>query len=109
MLEPASPINYNDPNQVRALVIKKVIDERERQDKKFGAMPRNLKPSLWLAILTEETGEVARAILEGDSDNYAVELIQVAAVAIAALEDYYRGQPLQDVDDVCPPIRYFGE
>jgi NTP pyrophosphatase (non-canonical NTP hydrolase) len=46
---------------------------------------------LWLAILTEEVGEVAKAILEGaegalDVEPLRRELVQVAAVAVAALE-----------------------
>ena len=39
-------------------------------------------PERWLAILTEEVGEVARAALLGDDKAMAEEAIQVAAVAI---------------------------
>lgn len=39
-----------------------------------------------VAVLTEETGEVARAVLDGDHDHLRIELVQVAAVAIAWLE-----------------------
>ena len=35
------------------------------------------------AVLLEEVGEVARALLEGDREGLATELIQVAAVAVA--------------------------
>jgi hypothetical protein len=38
-----------------------------------------------LAVLLEEVGEVARALLEGHSDQMREELIQVAAVAVAWL------------------------
>jgi hypothetical protein len=38
------------------------------------------------ACLTEECGEVARAVLERDGDQLATELIQVAAIAVAWLE-----------------------
>jgi NTP pyrophosphatase (non-canonical NTP hydrolase) len=38
------------------------------------------------ACLTEECGEVARAVLERDGDTLATELIQVAAIAVAWLE-----------------------
>lgn len=31
-----------------------------------------IKPEVYLAVLTEELGEVARSIIEGDSDNYPV-------------------------------------
>ena len=37
-------------------------------------------------VLTEETGEVARAVLDRDRENLRVELVQVAAVCIAWLE-----------------------
>lgn len=39
-----------------------------------------------LPILTEEVGEVAKAICEKDADQLQTELIQVAAVAVAWLE-----------------------
>lgn len=38
------------------------------------------------AVLTEETGEVVRAVLEDDDDGLRRELVQVAAVAVAWLE-----------------------
>lgn len=101
MLEPKT--------EAQSLILQKILAERSRQDEKFGAIPRNNKPELWLTVLTEETGEVARAILEGDSPNYAAELIQVAAVAIAALEDYYSGASCWEMTDVCKPIKYFQE
>ena len=41
---------------------------------------------LRLAALVEEVGEVARALQEGDYENLAVELVQVAAVAVAWVE-----------------------
>lgn len=65
-----------------------IITERVRQEKKWG--PQNHDPLKWNAILGEEFGEVSKAILEGDVKNYREELIQVAAVAIAALESLDR-------------------
>lgn len=56
--------------------------ENLRQDKKWGPQ-RNHTQEKWLAILTEEVGEVAKAILEHDQDNLREELVQVAAVAAA--------------------------
>jgi len=75
--------------QTRQAIIQGILNERARQDKKFGQLPRNRSPELWLTILTEEVGEVARATLENNQDTYVTELVQVAAVAIAALEDHY--------------------
>lgn len=91
---------------VQQTIVEEVLLERTRQDEMFGAMPRNLTPAAWLTILVEEIGEVARASIEGDSTGYPIELIQVAAVAIAALEDYYGGRPDLHLEDVCRPIYY---
>ena len=65
--------------------LQEIRAERARQDAKWGA-DRRLDPRTWLAVLVEEVGEVARADLEEDYDNYVVELIQVAAVAVAAVQ-----------------------
>lgn len=40
------------------------------------------------AVLTEECGEVSRAVLDRDDTNLADELVQVAAVAVAWLESH---------------------
>jgi hypothetical protein len=39
-----------------------------------------------LAVLLEECGEVARAMLDGDHSGFRTEITQVAAVAVAILE-----------------------
>lgn len=72
---------------IQLQTIKTILEERARQDTKFGLLPRNLDPMLWLTVLTEEVGEVARAVLEDSPSQYEKELTQVAAVALAALED----------------------
>ncbi len=71
-------------------ILQAIQDERDRQDAKWGSQ-RDLAQETWLTILVEEVGEVAESILEGDPEGYAKELIQVAAVAVAALEGYYGG------------------
>lgn len=69
-------------------LLMEVLSERIKQEKKWGIQDHSrLK---WNAILGEEFGEVSKAILENDSDGYRAELIQVAAVAIAAIESYDR-------------------
>lgn len=73
----------------QAKVIFDVIAERNAQDAKWGAQHHG--PDGWLAILVEEIGEVAKAILEGRGFGYRDELIQVAAVAIAAIESCDQG------------------
>ena len=47
-----------------ASILTEIKMERRRQEAKWGT--RSNHPGLWLIILTEEVGEVARAILERD-------------------------------------------
>ena len=74
-------------------VLELVAAERDRQRAKW-ATPHGwgqgdcstLDPPddrVKLAVLAEEFGEVARALLERDRDGLATELVQVAAVAVA--------------------------
>ena len=87
-------------------ILSEIEQERERQDLMFGAQPRSFKPALYLAVLAEEFGEVVRSIIEGDSENYRVELIQLAAVAVAAIEDFDHGNSTHQLEFVCKPIFY---
>ena len=64
--------------------IGEVINERKKQDEKWGE--QNHHPYKWLSILGEEVGEANKAALEGSLLRYREELVQVAAVAIAAIE-----------------------
>jgi hypothetical protein len=86
-----------------------VMDERRRQDAKWG--PSADRPAPPLAVLVEEVGEVANAMLDAyashdaaifgtveqasEYDEYVAhlrtELIQVAAVAVAMVEAIDRG------------------
>lgn len=71
-----------------------VYKELQRQELKWGKQDHS-EPD-WYVILGEEVGEVARAIFECHgkqlNENYREELIQVAAVCMAALENYDRNQ-----------------
>lgn len=86
-----------------------IIGERSRQDAKWGEQSHD--PFAWLVILVEEVGEAAKDALEArfhfDSppgagsaaefrehclQRYRTELIQVAAVAMAAAESVDRGK-----------------
>jgi len=69
-------------------ILMEVLQERIKQERKWGQ--QNHDPLKWNAILGEEFGEVSKAILEGDIKNYRDELIQVAAVAIAAIDSLDR-------------------
>lgn len=70
-------------------VLFEVLEERVRQQAKWGEQNHNAP--MWYGILGEEVGEVARGFLEYDMENYREELVQVAAVAVAAVEAYDRG------------------
>lgn len=89
-------------------VIQRVIDERLRQDEKWGEQNHNAVE--WISILTEEVGEASKEAVDfhfanGDVDvklkagkslqieriqKLKRELIQVAAVAIQAVESIER-------------------
>lgn len=66
----------------RALV--RVRIERALQDMKWGE--QNHSFDFWLAILMEEVGELAKAIVERKPAEIDAELTQVAAVAVAMME-----------------------
>lgn len=73
---------------LRCNVMTEVEEERDRQDKKWGENRRH-SHIFWLAILMEEVGEVARAIIDGSpSLKIRNELIQVAAVCFCWIENW---------------------
>lgn len=79
-------------------VMADVVNERSRQNEKWGVQDHN--PIEWMAILSEEVGEAAKEAVDyhfgagGFSDldkkelllKYRTEMVQVAAVAIQAIE-----------------------
>jgi len=74
-----------------------VQEERDKQDIKWGA--QNHKPSLWLAILTEEVGEASSEIIALEFSpimqtrhNLGYEIVQIAAVAKAMYESLERNR-----------------
>ncbi len=89
-------------------ILKEVQNERLRQNEKWGEQNHNAVE--WVAILTEEVGEVAKEAVDfhfanGDADvnlrageslqrqrieNYRKECIQVAAVAVQMVESLDR-------------------
>lgn len=64
-----------------------IRNEQLRQLDKWGVQSHS--PERWLTILTEEVGEVAKAILEENSLEYKEELIQVAATVVTMLEAFH--------------------
>jgi NTP pyrophosphatase (non-canonical NTP hydrolase) len=77
-------------------ILLEVAGERGSQLRKWGVQRHT--DAVWLAILHEETGEAARAILEADEENMRAELIQVAAVAVAWVEDIDRRRADREAD-----------
>lgn len=71
--------------------------ERKRQDTKFRRDPGgwHSPPSMKLAVLVEEIGEVARAIQKRDPANCKEEVVQVVALAVAWLESW-RDEEIKD-------------
>lgn len=75
-------------------VLKEVAAERERQHALWDGKHRwgegdcsaDLPFGVKLAVLFEEVGEVARAVLDKSEGGLRTELIQVAAVAVAWAE-----------------------
>lgn len=70
--------------------IGEILAERERQDRKWGTPQENTYCE-WSSILTEEVGELAKELNElnfgrGDKTRMEAEAVQVAAVALAILE-----------------------
>lgn len=77
---------YFDGNQEK--IIEKIKEERLRQDQKWGQQDH--PPGYWTIILMEEVGEVAKDVQKDNIDGYEQEMIQVAAVALSALESLHR-------------------
>lgn len=82
----------------QSVALSNVKYERKRQDSKWGE--QNHKPATWLMILGEEVGEANKAVLESMINGhfqedlimkYRDEMVQVAAVALAAVESFDRG------------------
>lgn len=78
-----------------------IVQERVRQHLKWGQQDHDDKT--WLAILTEEVGELAQAILHDKSGGPAAgtardELVQVAAVAVQWLECMARREKTVEVE-----------
>jgi NTP pyrophosphatase (non-canonical NTP hydrolase) len=73
-----------------------VMAERARQDEKWGE--QNHDDPWWLAILVEEVGEAAQAMLEateeaGDPRRLRKEVVEAVAVGLAWLECMERRAP----------------
>jgi NTP pyrophosphatase (non-canonical NTP hydrolase) len=83
-------MKYIEDTVMERQIYKEIKQERKSQNKKWGE--QNHKPEKWLAILGEEYGEACKSAIEFDKSSYRKELIQVAAVAVAAIENLDRGE-----------------
>lgn len=76
-------------NEIQQRALEMVLRERRRQDAKWGE--QNNDPFVYLAVLTEETGELAQAALHTrfggpKAEGLMEEAIHTAAVALAIVE-----------------------
>jgi NTP pyrophosphatase (non-canonical NTP hydrolase) len=77
-------------SKIRSGINSDIQHERMSQIKRFGY--QNYKPEVYFTILSEEVGEVAKEIIEmtfqaKEHHDYRKELVQVAAVALAMIEE----------------------
>jgi NTP pyrophosphatase (non-canonical NTP hydrolase) len=75
-------------NKWRQCIFADIDSEREKQLDQWGDQRHS--SHTWVTILVEEIGEAAQAALKGQLENWRLEMIQIAAVAVAALEDFDR-------------------
>ena len=73
------------------IAVHDAIMECYRQDEEWG-LNRIQSALKWNAILTEETGEVAKEVNEEDRVKMRAELVQVAAVALNWIKALDRGE-----------------
>jgi NTP pyrophosphatase (non-canonical NTP hydrolase) len=82
-----------EAREAREVLLDRIVAERVRQEalhpNRTCAHP--IPAEHKVVVLTEEVGEVARSVLDGDpTEMLAEELVQVAAVALAWLEYLHR-------------------
>lgn len=93
-------------SDLREVIFDDIDDERHRQQQEHTDGPHHIV--YWLALLSEEVGELAHAVLDGQKveteedgdlvlEAIRTELVQIAALAVAALED---------LDGRFPEVRY---
>jgi len=82
--------------EIRKKILSDITEERQRQIAKFG--PQYHDFPVWMTVLGEEVGEACQALLDSrkltsttpayaeQMQMFREELIQVAAVAVAAIE-----------------------
>lgn len=94
------------PTHATSHALNDVLAERARQDAKWGE--QNHDPFTYLAVLTEEVGELAQAALHARfggpaADGLRDEAVQVAAVALAIVQCLDRCKWLWSVQQEATP------
>lgn len=78
-------------------ILRQIITERDEQDIEHGA-EQIAEPTEWLTYIVEELGEVARAYLYNQKYDYRNEMIQLAAIVMAAIESFDLSQKQENED-----------
>lgn len=73
---------------MKSVIHRLLSEEHHRQDVKWGV--RNHNDYKWLAILSEEVGELAEQILNNNEKEVLKELVQVTSVGVQWLESIMR-------------------
>lgn len=102
---PRDAVGTRHPFAVRGRVLGHIREERARQDEKWGGVPGldRRDDHTYAAVLTEEVGEACQAWLKREVAQLREELVQVAAVAVAWIEELDNGgmQPRPGGGDPC--------
>ena len=99
-------LDYASSSDERKLndVLKEIKKERDRQDIAWGV--RDLPIDTWIAVLAKQFGQASACALDKDMDGFRHQLIQVAAVAVAAIEQHDAAMNIEPRDLVgvspCP-------
>jgi len=82
----------------RKSLVDRILEERRKYDGEYGPDVHH-SPGRWLSASMEELGEIARALHDGKMKNLPVEIVQLAALCLAWLEDIqrYGVEPMEQI------------
>lgn len=84
-------LQYNAAGMRRIEVMAAIIEERQYQDNKWGSIEAHPHTvGEWILLIEDELNEAKRALIKGGTgrDSVISELVQVAALALACLEQH---------------------
>ena len=75
-------------DNIREKIFQQISDERDRQNEKWGGKDHDLQHSknIWTRLIVRQLGDADRALERGDTDDWGNQMVQVAALAVTALE-----------------------